>query len=70
MYGGGEVLRSVDAVTRVLGARGSRAVSLVLFSTGKFGVDAARQAAIAELSGGQISVTDDWTHIRWAAVAR
>jgi hypothetical protein len=69
VYGAAELLRS-DALASVIAARASRPVSLVVFHTGKFGLDQADAEAIAELSGGQKTDTEDWTHIRWTPIAR
>lgn len=63
-YGAAELVRG-DELDRVVAARTAHAVSLVIFHTGKFGIDDVDARAIAELSGGQMIQTDDWTHIRW-----
>jgi hypothetical protein len=69
VYGAAELLRG-DRLDRVISARESRPVSLVVFHTGKFGLDQADAEAIAELSGGEKTETEDWIHIRWPAIAR
>jgi hypothetical protein len=69
VYGAAQLL-GPDRLARVIAARESRPISLVLFHTGKFGLDHANSKAIAELSGGQTTETEDWTLIRWLAIAR
>ncbi|HEX8028253.1 MAG TPA: hypothetical protein VF491_07330, partial [Vicinamibacterales bacterium] len=61
-YGAAELI-SADALASVIAARASHSVSLVVFHTGKFGIDEADSKTIAELTGGQRRETVDWTHI-------
>ena len=68
-YGAAELVDG-DSLARVIHARHSRPISLVVFHTGKFGLDEPDSRAIAELRGGDTSQTEDWTHIRWPAIAR
>lgn len=70
MYAAAELVDADALAAIVATTRATHPVSLVIFHTGKFGIDAGTAVRIAELPDGQRIQTQDWTHIRWRATAR